>query len=91
MLNKNSLERHVLNADFRLELTFTASTEECECIYDNTHKYGKFIITNGKTAGFTLINYDILGYQDAKEDYPYYAMGFYPLFDSYPWLELFGF
>ena len=91
MLNKNSLERHVLNADFRLELTFTASTEECECIYDNTHKYGKFIITNGKTASFTLINYDILGYQDAEEDYPYYAMGFYPLFDSYPWLELFGF
>ena len=82
------IEEHVTGCDFRLELEYTpygnippspygTSTTMCDTI----------IVTNR----FTLMAHDLPGYEGQSERYPFRAVEFRPLYDTYNWLALFGF
>ncbi len=88
LLNIDTLEETVLHESFRLVLTF--ETKETSYFpYDtNVLRYDTLVVTN---RDFTLIAYDIPGYEGEEDQYPYKAVGHKPLFLSYPWLDLFGF
>ena len=84
------LEKNIANAEFRLELTYIPYGNEGPSPYGNcTTACDTIIITNSNS--FTLIAHDLPGYEGQEEQYPYRAVGFYPLYNSAPWLDLFGF
>ena len=84
------LEKNVIGSDFRLELTYIPYGNEGSSPYGNcTTMCDTIIITN--SYSFTLIAHDLPGYEGQEERYPYRAVGFYPLYNSAPWLDLFGF
>lgn len=84
------LEKNVIGSDFRLELKYTPSSDTGPSPYGkSTTGCDTIIITN--THSFTLIAHDIPGYEGQEERYPYRAVAFLPLYNSYQWLELFGF
>lgn len=80
----------ILNDEFRLVLTFTPNESAPIGQYiANTLHYDMIIVTNDR--GFTVIAHDIPEYEGEEEKYPYYAAGHAPLYDLYPWLDLFEF
>ena len=84
------LEKNIAKAEFRLELTYIPYGNEGPSPYGNcTTMCDTIIITN--SYSFTLIAHDLPGYEGQEERYPYRAVGFYPLYNSAPWLDLFGF
>ena len=90
LLPLDYLEKNVTGSDFRLELTYIPYGNEGPSPYGNcTTMCDTIIITN--SYSFTLIAHDLPGYEGQEERYPYRAVGFAPLYNSYPWLELFGF
>ena len=87
-LSIDYIEEYVTGCDFRLELEYTpygnippspygTSTTMCDTI----------IVTNR----FTLMAHDLPGYEGQSERYPFRAVEFWPLYDTYNWLALFGF
>lgn len=77
-------------APFRLELKYAPYGDEGPSPYGRcTTMCDTIIITN--SYSFTLIAHDLPGYEGQEERYPYRAVGFYPLYNSAPWLDLFGF
>ena len=75
-------------ADFRMELKYEPYGETAPGPYEAcTTMCDTIVITNN----FTLIAHDLPGYEGQSERYPFRAVGFYPLYDTYDWLELFGF
>ena len=90
LLPLDYLEKNVTGSDFRLELTYIPYGNEGPSPYGNcTTMCDTIIITN--SYSFTLIAHDLPGYEGQEERYPYRAVGFYPLYNSAPWLDLFGF
>ena len=86
----DDLEKNIANDEFRLELTYIPYGNEGPSPYGNcTTMCDTIIITN--SYSFTLIAHDLPGYEGQEERYPYRAVGFYPLYNSAPWLDLFGF
>ena len=86
----DDLEKNIANDEFRLELTYIPYGNEGPSPYGNcTTACDTIIITNSNS--FTLIAHDLPGYEGQEEQYPYRAVGFYPLYNSAPWLDLFGF
>ena len=86
----NDLEDGIVNGEFRLELTYAPYGTEAPSPYGKcTTMCDTIIITN--TDSFTLIAHDLQGYEGEEESYPDYAVGFFPLYYSSPWLDLFGF
>ena len=75
----------ILSTQFRLELTYVPFGDPASPYGKETTGSDMFVVTNSITA----IAHDRSGYDE--ENYPYYATGFWPLYDAYNWLELFGF
>jgi len=88
LLDINTLEETVLHESFRLVLTFETKDTSYFPYDTNVLRYGTVVVTN---RDFTLIAYDLPGYEGDEEQYPYKAVGHQPLFGRYPWLDLFGF
>ena len=92
LLSKDYINDNVLGCEFRLELKYSPYGENAPSPYGNcTTKCDMIVITNSTTSSFTLISHDLPGYEGESEDYPFHAVGYYPLYNSYNWLELFGF
>lgn len=90
LLPLQDLEESILHNDFRLELTYTPYGTEGPSPYGTcTTGCDTIVITN--TRSFTLIAHDLPGYEGEEAEYPFQAVDFSPLYQSYPWLELFGF
>ena len=90
LLPLEHLENDITTAEFRLELTYEPYGNEAPSPYGKcTTRCDTIIITD--TNSFTLIAHDLPGYEEEEEKYPYRAVGFYPLYNNYPWLSLFGF
>ena len=90
LLPLDYLEENIIASDFRLELKYIPCSDTGPSPYDkSTAGCDTIIITN--TYSFTLIAHDLPGYQGQEELYPYRAVGFYPLYNNYSWLDLFGF
>ena len=90
-LSLHTIEEKVTGADFRLELTYTPYGTTGPGAYEScTTRSDTIVITNGPYE-FTLIAHDMPGYVGQEEEYPFRAAGFAPLYDSYRWLDLFGF
>ncbi|MBR2926064.1 MAG: hypothetical protein IKC31_00615 [Clostridia bacterium] len=90
LLPLDYLEENIIASDFRLELKYTPCSDTAPSPYDkSTTGCDTIIITN--TSSFTLIAHDLPGYEGQEELYPYRAVGFYPLYNNYSWLDLFGF
>ena len=88
LLPMDYLEENVIGSDFRLELKYTPCSDTGPSPYGkSTTGCDTIIITNS----FTLIAHEIPGYEGQEKAYPYCAVGFSPLYNSYAWLELFGF
>ena len=51
--------------------------------------YDTIVVTNDYS--FTVIAHHLPEYEGEEEKYPYYAVGHGPLYEPYPWLDLFGF
>ena len=85
------LEKNVTGSDFRLELKYTPCSNTGPMAYGKSTTGCDTIIITNSSSGFTLIAHEIPGYDGQEEAYPYRAVGFAPLYNSYPWLELFGF
>ncbi len=80
----DSIEK-ILSTQFRLELKYVPYGLPAT-------PYGKEITGSDMfivTKSFTTIAHDRSGYDE--ENYPFYATGFWPLYDGYNLLELFGF
>ena len=75
----------ILSTKFRLELKYVPYGPPASPYGKETTGSDMFVVTNSITA----IAHDRSGYDE--ENYPYYATGFWPLYDAYNWLELFGF
>ena len=88
LLPLDYLEKNVTGSDFRLELTYIPYGNEGPSPYGNCTTMCDTIII---TDGFTLMAHDLPGYEGQSDTYPFRAVGFYPLYDGYNWLELFGF
>lgn len=90
LLSSENLENGITNGELRLELTYTPYGDEVLDPYGkSTATCDTIVITN--TNSFTLIAHDLPGYEGQEEMYPYRAVGFYPLYNNYSWLDLFGF
>lgn len=74
-----------LSAQFRLELKYVPYGSPASPYGKETTGSDMFIVTKS----FTTIAHDRSGYDE--ERYPFYATGFWPLYDEYNLLELFGF
>jgi hypothetical protein len=88
LLSLDYLEENVIGSDFRLELKYTPCSDIGPSAYGKSTTGCDTIIITSK---FTLIAHESPGYEGQEEAYPYLAVGFSPLYNSYPWLELFGF
>ena len=88
LLPLDHLEKSVFASSFRLELKYTPSSDKAPSPYGTSTTGCDTIII---TTDFTLIAHHMPGYEGEKEQYPYQAVGFSPLYNSYPWLDLFGF
>ena len=87
LLPLESIEK-VTDANFRMELKYTPYGEIAPGPYETcTTMCDTIVITNE----FTLLAHDLPGYEGQGKRYPFHAVGFYPLYDTYNWLELFGF
>ena len=91
LLPLDYLEKNVLSSSFRLELKYTPSSDKAPSPYGTDTAGCDTIIITNSFSDFTLIAHDIPGYEGQEEQYPYHAVGFSPLYESYPWLDLFGF
>jgi len=88
LLSADYIEENVTGCDFRLELKFVPYGEIGPSPYGTcTTMCDTIIITNG----FTLMAHDLPGYEGESKTYPFRAVEFDPLYNSYNWLELFGF
>ena len=90
MLNKDYLDENILNDDFRIELKYTESSITPPTPYGNCTTGCDLIVIENSDHAFTLMAHNIGGYE-GDENYPFAAVGFVPMHNSYPWLELFGF
>ena len=82
------LEKNVTGCDFRLELQYIPYGETVPSPYGTcTAGCDTIVITNY----VTLIAHDLPGYAGRSESYPFRAIGVYPLYRGYSWLEWFGF
>lgn len=91
LLSTEDIEEDVTGADFRLELTYTPYGEKGPMPYGNeTSRCDTIVFTNFNGCA-TLIAHDLPGYEWDRENYPFCAAGYLPLYDTYPLLELFGF
>lgn len=77
-----------LECEFRLELKYSPYGEKAPSPYGRCTTMCDMIVI---TDRFTLISHDLPGYEGESEDYPFHAVGYDPLYNSYNWLELFGF
>lgn len=85
------IEQEGTGANFRLELTYTPYGNSGPGAYEkSTSRCDTIIITNSH-AGVFLIAHDLPGYEWDRENYPFCAVGYLPLYGTYPLLELFGF
>ena len=90
LLPLDYIEENVIGSDFRLELKYTPCSDTGPLPYGkSTIGCDTIIITN--SSNFTLIANDLPGYDGQEERYPYRAVAFSPLYNGYPWLDLFGF
>lgn len=91
LLPIDDIQENVIGADFRLELTYMPYGEKGPMPYGNeTSRCDTIIFTNFNGCA-TLIAHDLPGYEGQEDQYPFRAVGFLPLYDAYPLLELFGF
>ena len=88
LLSTDYIEEYVTGCDFRLELKFVPYGEIGPSPYGTCTTMCDTIII---TDDFTLMAHDLPGYEGQSDTYPFRAVGFYPLYDEYNWLELFGF
>ena len=91
LLPLDYLEENVIGSDFRLELTYTPCSETGPSPHGKSTTGCDTIIITNSPSGFTLIAHGLSGYEGQEERYPYCAVGFFPIYNSYPWLDLFGF
>ena len=91
LLPLDYIEENVIGSDFRLELKYTPCSDTAPMAYGKTTTGCDTIIITNSSSSFTLIAHELPGYEGQEERYPYCAVGFSPLYNSYPWLELFGF
>ena len=91
LLSAKDIEEDVTGADFRLELTYTPYGENGPMPYGNETSRCDTIIFTNFNGCVTLIAHDLPGYEGQEDQYPFRAVGFLPLYDAYPLLELFGF
>ena len=91
LLPLDYLEENVIGSDFRLELKYTPCSDTVLSPYGKYTTGCDTIIITNSSSNFTLIAHEIPGYEGQKERYPYRAVAFSPLYNSYPWLALFGF
>ena len=90
LLSLETLENGITNDEFKLELTYAPYGSEGPSPYGKcTTRCNTIVITNAHS--FTLIAHDVPGYEGQEDRYPFCAVGFYPLYDHYSWLDLFGF
>ena len=85
------LEENVIGYDFRLELKYTPCSDISPSPYGKVTTGCDTIIVTNSFSGFALIAHEISGCEGEEEQYSYRAVGFSPLYHSYPWLDLFGF
>ena len=90
-LSIDYLEKEGSGADFRLELTYTPYGDSGPGAYEKSTSRCDTIIVTNTHAGVILIAHDLPGYEWDRENYPFRAAGYLPLYDTYPLLELFGF
>ncbi len=91
LLSIGDIKEDVLGADFRLELTYTPYGDKGPMPYGNETSRCDTIIFTNFNGNVTLIAHDLPGYEGQEDQYPYLAVGFAPLYGTYPLLELFGF
>jgi len=91
LLDWSYLQEHILNEDFRLELKFKPTVESTSLVYDTCITMYDTIIVTNTYMGFVLIANDLPGYEGEEDMYPVKSVGHSPLFESYRWLDLFGF
>jgi hypothetical protein len=87
-LSASYVEENVTGCELRLELTYTPYGEKVPGAYSRCTTRSDMVVV---TDLFTLIAHDLPGYEGRSEEYPFLAAGYLPLYDSYDWLELFGF
>ena len=83
--------KQVTTAPFRLELKYVPYGDTFPGPYIRCTTMCDTIIITNPYSGFTLIAHDLPGYEDLEQEYPFCACGFYPLYNDYAWLDLFGF
>ena len=88
LLPLDYIEENVTGGDFRLELKYTLYGETAPDPYGTCTTMCDMIVI---TDEFILMAHDLPGYEGQSERYPFRAVGFYPLYNAYNWLELFGF
>ena len=91
LLSIDDIEEDVKGADFRLELTYTPCGDKGPMPYGNETSRCDTIIFTNFNGNVTLIAHDLPGYEGQEKQYPFRAVGYMPLYDTYPLLELFGF
>ena len=91
LLPLDDLEKNVTGADFRLELKYTPYGDIAPAPYGTHTTLCDTIIVTNSYAGFALISHDLPGYEGQEDRYPFRAVGYFPLYGTYPWLDLFGF
>ena len=91
LLPLDYLEKNVTGSEFRLELKYAPCSDTAPAPYGKSTTGCDTIIIANSFSDFTLIAHKLPGYEGQEDAYPYQAVGFSPLYDSYPWLELFGF
>lgn len=89
LLDIDYLNENFIDEEFRLVIIFTPKVAVADSNYDtDITAYDTFIVTN---KGFALIAHEWPGYEGQEEKYPFMAVGHFPLFYDYNWLDLFGF
>ena len=91
LLSVDDIEENVTGADFRLELKYTPYGDQGPSPYGTSTSRCDTIVVTNSYVGFTLIAHDLPGYEGQEDQYPFRAVGFSPLFWTYPWLDLFEF
>ena len=91
LLSVDDIEENVTVADFRLELKYTPYGDQGPSPYGTSTSRCDTIIVTNSYVGFTLIAHDLPGYEGKEDQYPFRAVVYMPLYDTYPLLELFGF
>jgi hypothetical protein len=90
LYSEDYLAENILSDDFRIELKYTEYTSTPPTPYGSCTTGCDLIVIGNSNYSFTLIAHDLAGYE-GDANYPFAAVGFVPLHNSYPWLELFGF